>query len=150
MRLRSKIIATVFITWALMFTAIFIGSRNLLLDSYIQLEDESAMRDVNRSLQAIDQMTDGVGLIASSNSVWNDAYQFVVDKNEAFIKTNLQVASLTGFGTDMLLFFNIKGDPVYYAVLDPENTQLIPLPKGLEKYLTPKSPLVHLPLTRVT
>lgn len=145
MRLRSKIIATVLVTWALMFVAIFIGSRTILLDSYITLENESAVRDVNRSLQAIDQMADGVGLIASSNAVWNDAYQFVIDKNEAFIKTNLQVASLTGFGTDMLLFFNIKGDSVYFAVLDPENTQLISLPKGLEKYLTPKSPLVHLP-----
>ncbi len=145
MRLRSKITATVFITWALMFAAIFIGSRSILLDSYIELENSSAIRDVNRSLQAIDQMAEGVGLIASSNSVWNDAYQFVIDRNEAFIKTNLQVASLTGFGTDMLLFFNIKGESVYFAVLDPENTQLISLPTGLEKYLTPKSPLVHLP-----
>jgi len=145
MRLRIKITAIVLITWALMFTAIFIGLRTILLDSYIQLENDSSIRDVNRTLQAIEQMADGVGLIASSNSVWNDAYQFAVDKNEAFIKTNLQVASLTGFGTDMLLFFNEKGVPVYYAVLDPENTQLIPLLKGLEKYLTPKSPLVHLP-----
>lgn len=145
MRLRSKITATVFITWALMFAAIFVGSRTILLDSYIKLEDDDATRNVNRSLQAIDQMAEGVGLIASSNSVWNDAYQFAVDKNEAFIKTNLQVASLTGFGTDMLLFFNAAGDPVYYAVLDPENTQLIPLPPGLNVYLTPKSKLVHLP-----
>lgn len=128
-----------------MFVAIFIGSRTILLDSYIELENDSATRDINRSLQAIQQMTEGVGLIASSNSVWNDAYHFVVDKNEAFIKTNLQVASLTGFGTDMLLFFNEKGDSVYFAVLDPENTQLIPLPKGLEKYLSNKSKLVRLP-----
>jgi len=145
MRLRSKITATVLITWALMFAAIFVGFRSILLDSYIKLENDDAIKNVNRSLQAIEQMAEGVGLIASSNAVWNDAYQFVVDKNDAFIKTNLQVASLTGFGTDMLLFFNAAGDSVYFAVLDPENTQLIPIPTGLNAYLTPKSKLVHLP-----
>ncbi len=145
MRLRSKVIATIIITWTLMFTAIYVGSRTILLDGYIQLENTLAIRDVNRSLQAIDQMGEGVGLIASSNAVWDDAYKFVVDKNQEFIKANLQVASLRGFGTDMLLFFNAKGLPVYFAVLDPENTQLIPLPAGLSAYFTPKSNLVHLP-----
>jgi signal transduction histidine kinase len=61
------------------------------------------------------------------------------------IKTNLQVASLVGFRTDMLLFFNEKGEPVYYAILTPDNTKLAPLPKGFEEYLKPKSKLVYLP-----
>jgi sensor domain CHASE-containing protein len=55
MRLRTKIMLTIFTTWSLMFLVIFVGLRTILLGSYVELENESAMRNINRSLQAIQQ-----------------------------------------------------------------------------------------------
>jgi sensor domain CHASE-containing protein len=81
MRLRSKTTLTILIIWALTFAVTYLGSRTILLDSYIHLENDQATNHINRTLQAIDQMAEGVGLIASSNAVWDDAYNFAADKN---------------------------------------------------------------------
>jgi signal transduction histidine kinase/sensor domain CHASE-containing protein len=145
MKLKTKISIVTVSTAALMFLATNVGSYFILEKSYLKLENDQALTHVNRGLQALDQMLESVASNAKANAVWDDAYQFVTDKNQAFIDGNLQLSSLEGFGVNMQLFFNTEGKPVYYAITDLNNTKLIEPPPGLEKYLEPKGKLVHQP-----
>lgn len=145
MRLRNKVAIIVLITWGLMFVIAYLGSSQILRNSYLQLEQQQADDNVNRVYEAMNQMLVAVKTMDVNWAVWDDTYKFIVDKNEAYIKSNLPPASFSSANVDIMLFYNAKGEAVFAKAVNADRTEYAPLPSKLDEYLTPTSKLVHMP-----
>ena len=81
-----------------------------MLSSYISLEQREMDKNVDRIRDAI--IGEARDLHANSHdwANWDDCYQFVQDRNQEFIKENLDNVTLK---LDAMLFLNHRGETVY-------------------------------------
>lgn len=145
MRLRNKVLIIILALWATMFTLAYIGSQRILQKSYLQLEQQQANENIHRVYQAIEQMIQSVNTMVINWSVWDDTYQFVIDKNKAYIDSNLPATSFASANLDIMLFFNAEGKMVFSEAVNTDRTEVVPLPAKIEDYLDPKGRLVYQP-----
>lgn len=145
MRLRNKISIIVVVLWFVMVFITYFGSKLILSNSYFNLEQEQANNNLQRINEVIKQMGAPLNNTVTDWSVWDDTYNFVVDQNEEFKKTNLVVSAFASTDVDMLLIFNSKGQPIFTMAVDDKRSKQIDLPKELFAYISPGSLLVHQP-----
>lgn len=74
-----------------------------------------------------------LSLIVSDWAKWDDSYQFVIDQNQNFIKTNLDDETFRTIGTNMIVFFNTRGEAVYKKSVPLENGQIADIPSEIYK-----------------
>lgn len=145
MKLRNKISIITIAIWIVMMAVTYIGSHFILETSYLQLEKKLAMDNVQRVNEALEQIVNTVNTMVANWAVWDDTYQFVIDKNQAYIKSNLVISNFTSADVDIILFFNMAGKPVYTMAANELRTEKAPLPDKIMDYLLPTSKLVALP-----
>lgn len=73
---------------------------------------------------------------------WDDAYQFVTDKNDAFILSNLNDESLKLIEVDMIAFVNNAGELVYGKQVYAGDLGARALPEEFAKVFTGESSLL--------
>lgn len=131
MKLRTKVLLIILTVWAMMLTVTYIGSQKTVVQSYIQLEDRLALNNIERANRGLNQMVEGVATVLEGWSIWDDAYQFMTDKNTAFIKANLEVPVLASADLDVMLFYSEDGKPVFERVLNEARSNEAPIPMAL-------------------
>lgn len=137
MKLRTKILFIIFSIWLLIFAISYVGSQRIILKSYLEIEHKLALADVNRVGRAIYLMAEGVATTLNSWALWDDAYQFMGDKNTAFIQANLEIPVMASADLDAILFYDQQGKPFFTRMLNLDRTKEINLPIQLTKALQP-------------
>ncbi len=119
----------------------------LLMSSFIargfgDVERQWANDNVLRVQEAYKAME--VGLISKSAdwAVWSDMYQFVVDKNEPFIDSNLGNVSFSNLRIDYMLYLNDKDEEVWSKHYDVDEDKEKPFDPDLKKLFAPGSDLL--------
>ena len=74
---------------------------------------------------------------------WDDSYNFVQDRNEAYIESNLYPESLATINVNMLLFIDTSGQLVYGKAIDLQSLEEKPVPQDLISYLSRNDVLWH-------
>lgn len=145
MKLRNKISIMIIVVWVFMAIVVYLGSQLIIKQSFLNLEEESAINNIQRIHQTIQQMEHSVASVLASWAIWDDTYNFMANKNQAYIDSNLTISSFTSPALDMILYFDTTGKPFYTIAADVTRTKEAPLPKGLFAYLTPSSKIVNQP-----
>lgn len=73
---------------------------------------------------------------------WDDTYQFISDKNEAYITSNLNDESLRSLGIDVMVFVNNSGELVYAKQIFSDGSSEVSLPHSLETYINQRGELL--------
>jgi PAS domain S-box-containing protein len=73
---------------------------------------------------------------------WDDTYEFISDKNQSYIISNLNDESLRLLGVDVMVFINNGGDVVYAKQIFADGTSEESLPRSLETYVTGRGALL--------
>jgi adenylate cyclase len=81
MTLRRKTLLIIAGTFYGVIILLFFISRNILLESYTDLERQSTQRDVERVLTAYSQELSNLEITAADWAAWDDTYHFVADHN---------------------------------------------------------------------
>jgi sensor domain CHASE-containing protein len=101
--------------------------RHSLMDNVNELEE----RDIRRSSElALNTLTDELtylGAISSDWAAWDDTYAFIVDRNDAYIQSNVVDVAFTGLDINLMVFLDISGHIVYARAFDLENQREVPL-----------------------
>jgi len=140
MKLRAKVLVVVLFTFILMLMATYLSSLRILERSYLRLEDQQVLMNVHRVHKAITQLESGLDNVVNNWSVWNDAYQFVIDKNQAFITSNFNVAIFLTTDIDILVIYNSNGDYISGFALSLDRSKEAPIPNELFIGLKPHAP----------
>lgn len=68
-------------------------------------------------------------------SAWDETYQFVVDRNTAYLQANLIPATYQNLDINLIAIVNQRGEVVYGGTFYPNNIQVQALPKDFLPYI---------------
>jgi diguanylate cyclase (GGDEF)-like protein/PAS domain S-box-containing protein len=118
----------------------------LTLSGYGRLEDESILQDIIRVTKALSNELDQLNAITGDWANWNETYSFARDHNQDFIDDNLKDADMATIGVNLVVILDTSGQIVFEKALDIDTSiHQLPLPHGLESYISAQSPLLSPP-----
>lgn len=143
MKLRNKVLIGIGLAWIAFLVITYAGSKEFLIRSFLELEQDRANGDLGRVDQALDQIDYSLYTFTSDWSHWNDLYDYMQGKNPAFIPNNLNMTAFTNSTINLLTYWDKQGHMMVGASIDTDNAKLIAFPDGLEKYIYPGSLLLN-------
>jgi len=97
--------------------------------SFVQLEDAKAEENLNRVVRAVESEVQHLDTLTYDWAVWDDTYEYVVDQNEEYRQSNLNITSFTGSGLDLIYIYDVTGKRIYGESYDQENEAFIEIAK---------------------
>jgi len=144
MKLRIKI-PLLFLVVVIVFMVIvhFILS-SVVLKSYLDLESQEAIKVSERLQQSIQDRLTTLDSKSGDWSNWDDAYNFVVNKNQEFIKSNIQNTTFASLNINFMIFYDATGSVVFGQGYDNQNKKILTLPpfflnKDRQQFFTPEN-----------
>ncbi|MBI5044629.1 MAG: PAS domain S-box protein [Candidatus Levybacteria bacterium] len=116
LRMKVLIALVVFSIGLLLVIAFF--SRQVILASFLELENKEAVKSVERTKVVFDQQLFNLDTKLADWAIWDDTYQFVQDKNKDYIDSNLKNESLHNLGVNAMFFIDSKGALLYEKQID--------------------------------
>ncbi len=121
MKLRQKTFAIASAIVISMFLVLFLVLGTLLLRTFRLAEKEEVSSEAKQALKAIEETAKEFSERFADWSSWDDAQQFILDKNATFIETNLNDESVYGaLKLNLMIFTDAAGQIVYQAQYDPQ------------------------------
>lgn len=110
-------------------------SQTVLIKGFLEIEEQMIEKDVRR---AVNSLYDDIYVIDSTNydwSAWDDTYEFIQDRNEEYIESNLINDTFVTIGVNVMLYFNSSGDLVFGKAVDIENGTEVEITEELLDYI---------------
>lgn len=137
MKLQTKVLTLLTVTWIVVLLLIFFGFRTSLINNYIALEHQEIKSDLKLVDATIKQMLESLQGHAGDWAHWDDAYKFMDNRNQSFITSNMKAASsYEDTGIDMILFFNNDKKFYYGQAYNQATKKYVAIPKSLFSYLS--------------
>ena len=133
MNLRTKTLVIIFSTYAFLVISVYILFWILLIGGFSKIEKigaELELKQFNKLIQIKER-----ALVPTSNdwSKWDDTYNFVNDKNQAYIDSNINKTSFTNLEINVMSFVNSKGEIVYTKINDQNQNNRPELTKEFKR-----------------
>ncbi len=135
MTLRRKTLLIIAGTFYGVIILLFFISRNILLESYSDLERQSTQRDVERVLTAYSQVLSSLDTTTSDWAAWDDTYAFIADPGEEYIRSNLTNSTFIELQLNLILYADSAGQIVFSKAFDLEDEEEMPVPPSISAYL---------------
>jgi len=145
MNVRKKSLVQVIGIVTGLITVIYFISRLILLNGFIKLEELATQKNVTVAKGILSDKIKALDTEISDWATWDDAYNFVEDRNPNFIKSNLADQTLLDLKIDFIIFINSAGNIVFNKGFDVDENHALLVPESLKKYLTYDSILVKHP-----
>jgi sensor domain CHASE-containing protein len=145
MSLKLKIIlliSAIFITYGLMGFAI---QRHVILPSFAELERREAIDNTERIIEALDREVSLLIPSATDWGTWDDTYNYMMDRNEAYSVSNLNSTTLEGLKINFLGFYENDGRKVWGLAYDLESAESLELGDFSMNSLSANHPLLDSP-----
>lgn len=141
MKLRNKVLIAISAAWLIFLILTYAGSRVFLIQSFLNLEQDRANRDLGRVDQALDQINYSLYTFASDWSHWTDLYNYVKGENPSFVPGNINMTAFVNSHINLMMFWDNNGKVVLGGAVDTDAQKIIGYFAGLENYIKPGSPL---------
>ncbi|EIJ42157.1 serine phosphatase RsbU, regulator of sigma subunit [Beggiatoa alba B18LD] len=113
MKLRERTLLAVTSTLIGCITILYLLSSEILHSNIEQAEQNETTQQVDNFSVLLHYTQEKLAQSFISWAVWDDTYQFVEDKNQTYIRSNLTLSMLETSHIDFMLFFNKQGNYVY-------------------------------------
>lgn len=135
MKLRKKTILIIAATLIGLVVAMYFISARILLKSFEELEHQKTAEDLRKVEEAFYNglLTMDAKFIDWTN--WDDAYQFVEDGNQSFIKSNLSDNTFADLRLNVMIYVHRDGRVVYMKTYDHASKQVVPVSEGMKQIL---------------
>ncbi len=144
MRISTKIKLLTICSVALFAGLDYIIQRTVVFPSFVKLDYEHAMTDVDRVVGAIDREIHHLSLFVADWSVWDDTYEFIANRNEEYIDSNLGDTTFVDDRLNAMYYLDAEGAVVWGRTLDTETGEELGLAAfGRDKVDLPASLMYH-------
>lgn len=128
MKLTGKIVIILLVFWLFLLSGyIFIYNR-VIKPTLTKFEKELAIEELERFHKSLEKELLYLNRTCADYAWWDDTYEFVIDKNETFKRTNLLIQTYEENNINMILIINSQGEVVYGEWYNLENKQKEELP----------------------
>ena len=142
-----KVLLMIAASMSVLFLALFIASRYIILGSFVEIEEDNVRRNVERVFNALNGELTHLDTLNRDYAGWDDSYQFIKNGNREYIDENISDNVLPTIRLNLLVYIRNNGDIVYKRAYDLDKGAPVPFPESFIKHLTPESPLVRHPGT---
>jgi PAS domain S-box-containing protein len=142
MTLKSKIVLILLCVFMLYGVVNFVIQRFIIFPSFLSLEREEAIRNVKRSVEAIQGEIRHLDLLCQDWAVWDDTYEFIKSRSDKYIESNLVLTSFTGDRINTIYFVDTKGKIIWGENHDLKTGKNIHLPEFPEDSFPANHPLI--------
>jgi PAS domain S-box-containing protein len=137
MTLRRKTLFIIGATFYGVIILLFFISRNILLDSFLELEKQNSIQNTERALSALLQESSNLEATAGDWAAWDDTYAFIEDADTEYVESNLVDGTFIELRLNLMVFVNSAGQIVFGKAFDLNNEKEIPVPQSLQEHLSP-------------
>jgi sensor domain CHASE-containing protein len=111
MSLRRKMLLLLTVGFLAAFAADGVIEKAVVLPRFVALDQQRASRDFHRVREAIAVDLDQLAQNARSYGEWDDAYDFLQNRQPAFVRSNLPVEALGNLNADWIAYVDLAGLP---------------------------------------
>lgn len=129
----------IFITLGMIFIAflaVYLISEIILQNSFLKLEKQNMMEDVNRVINVLSSKIQNLDMSVQDWANWDDTYQFATDGNENYINRNLTDENFDNAAVNLIAVIDLNKRIVYEKTYDLNEHIEIPTPPEIENYFT--------------
>ena len=131
MNIRKRTILTILGTTCIVMLVGGIFGYFTFLNSYERLEILDIQSDAKRLLSTLDHETENLSSITDDWAAWDDTYDFVQDKNQEYVDTNLVDGTFESLKLNLIIYFDTQGQVVHHKAFDLENQEEIAVSKDI-------------------
>ena len=113
MKLENKILLLVVGLVLILGLFSFLVQRYVVYDRFVEIDYAEAKQDVMRCVEAIRGEENHLAKLATDWAAWDDTYDFVSDRNERFINTNLVSESFSTLDVNLISISDTAGKPIW-------------------------------------
>ncbi len=144
---RLKVFLLIGVSLSILFLVLLIASRLILLDSFVEIENNNMQKNVDRALNALNGELSHLSTVNGDYAGWDESYKFIQDSNKDFIDANLPDTIFPQLRLNLLIYIRNNGSIVYARGFDLHNKTPVPVPESILKNISTESPLVRHPNT---
>jgi diguanylate cyclase (GGDEF)-like protein/PAS domain S-box-containing protein len=109
-----------------------IAGRKVVMDSFRHLEQEAAHHSLDQVLNAFQADLDHLAISVREYARWDETYQYALDRNERFTRSNLLPESLQNMGVDVVWMLDPSDRDILSLTADPSRSQPVERPASPE------------------
>lgn len=140
---KLKLLVIIGVSLTVLFLVLIIASRLILLNSFVEIEQGSVKRNVERVLNALNGELTHLSTVNGDYAGWDESYQFIRDGNRAFIEANLPDTVFPQLRLNVLVYIRNNGEIVYKRGFDLYSEKPVKIPESFFKHISADSPLVR-------
>jgi signal transduction histidine kinase/DNA-binding response OmpR family regulator len=114
----------------------------IVYPSYVQLENQVARIDVDRTLTALDEVKASLDLTNIDWAQWTDSYEYARDPSPQYEEVNLQPSAFLRYDVDLLMIFDERAALVWGGFADQQARTFLPLDEVLSQIPRAGDPLL--------
>ena len=142
MNIQTKTLVIIFSSFVALTLILSITLKDIIVENYLQLEQTDLKNHLQRTFNIITLEEDNLKQFTGDWANWDDTYEFITNKNAAYIKSNITDTTFTDSKIAFIAYINISGKLIYGRSYDLKQEQQITLPNGLLSYLQPDKKLL--------
>lgn len=140
MTLRTRTLMIFVVMVASLFVLLYIASQRILLQSFVDLEQERSLQNVERAANTLDARFSRLTLSGGSWAQWDDAQEYLRAENgefdQQFIEDNISDEIFTVENANLFVYANRTGEIAYARAFDLEAGERVDVPEDLPAVLT--------------
>ena len=133
--IRTRFIGIMAVMLILTAGMVYLILHTVMHDKINILEDKYIIENVERTKKEIFKEIEVLDTIVMDWAVWDNSYQFMIDKNPEYIKANLSEDTLNNLKINIMLFIDNKGNLVHGEGYDIQKKESVPIDEALLKYI---------------
>lgn len=145
MSLRRKTLLIIGVTLIWFFVLLYISARNIILESFVQVEDDNAKQNMQRALDMMSSEIDSLASMTEDWASWDDTYEFIQDGNSQYIESNLVDSTFIANRLNIMVFIDRDKQVVYSKGFNLYDEQQVLLEEELNQILSSDNLLVQNP-----
>ncbi|KQC06450.1 MAG: hypothetical protein APR55_01435 [Methanolinea sp. SDB] len=105
------------------------GMQFVMFPGLLKMEEEYAQTNLDRGLNAIENDAENLQVLVKDWATWDDTYQYIQDRNEKYIESNLVDDTFSNARLNFIVYFDSEGDVVFQRGFDfKEESEEIEVP----------------------
>ena len=136
MTLRRKTLFIIGATFYGVIILLFFISRNILLGSFVELENQDAYQNTERVRSTLSHEVSHLEATTGDWAAWDDTYAFIEDANTEYIESNLIDGTFIELRLNLMMFIDSAGQTVFGKAFDLDNEEAVPVPQSLLGHLS--------------
>ena len=131
MSLRRKTLFAIVLTFVGLVIVLFLMSQLIILNQFDQLQSDAIRENVERVQNALGKEMDVLRSTSSDWAYWDDTYQFVQNRNETYIESNLTTDTFKNLQLNFMIYVDRAGKTIYGKAIDFQTDTIVDLPDDL-------------------